>query len=107
MILLNTPRTLKVFDGKPTKYGQIIHIAQIDCLSFDKHNKYGLYLYITHFHHYPIIFSHLWLQKHDSYIYWKESKVMFDSFFYHSYCYINSNSVIVDRLFETNPSKIS
>ena len=35
MILLNTPRTLKAFDGKPTEYGQITHIARIDCLSFD------------------------------------------------------------------------
>ena len=68
IILLNTPRTLKAFNGNPTEYGQITHIARIDCLSFDMHKEYNLYLYVSHLHYHSIVLGHLWLRKHDPHI---------------------------------------
>ena len=61
MILLNTPQTLKAFNGKSIKYKQIIYIALIDCLSFDMHKKCNFYLYVSHLYHYSIILDYPWL----------------------------------------------
>lgn len=68
MILLNTPLTLEAFDGNPTEYGQITHIAQINCFSFDMHKECNLYLYVSYLHYYSIVLGHPWLQKHNPHI---------------------------------------
>lgn len=44
MILLKMPRTLEAFDGNPTEYGRITHIARIDCLSFGMHKESNIHL---------------------------------------------------------------
>lgn len=65
LILLNTPWTLEAFDGTPSDYGQITHIARIDNFALDHHEEQTVFLYVTHLHHHAIVLRHPWLQKHD------------------------------------------
>lgn len=69
MILLNTPWTLKAFNGKSIEHGLwITYIARIDYLSFDIYKEYNLYLYISHLHYYSIVLGHFWFWKQNSHI---------------------------------------
>ena len=100
IILLNTPQTLEEFDRNPTEYGQITHVARIDYLSFDMHKECNFYLYVSYLHHPSFVLRHLWLQKHDLHIYWKENTITFDSFFCQSHSSSKLSLVTISRLGE-------
>lgn len=75
--LLNTPRALRVVDGRPSIAGNITHTTTFS-LDINGHTE-TLTAFITTLNHYNIILGKPWLTKHNPTIDWKDNIISFNT----------------------------
>ncbi|KAI0991557.1 hypothetical protein K3495_g16630, partial [Podosphaera aphanis] len=77
IIPLRRPRSLKVFDGSESAYGQIVSMAKT-VLSIEGHSEVIL-LFVTTLAYFDIVLGLPWLQFHNPEIRWAEETLQFNS----------------------------
>ena len=73
---LKIERELEVIDGRPIKFGNIMHMTKIS-LSINSHEE-RLPAFITYLGHYLLVLEKPWLKRHDVSIQFATDRVIFD-----------------------------
>ena len=79
LIKLQTPRTLRVIDGRPVVSGAMTHITKIR-LKIREHEE-DIPMFVTKLGGYPMVLGMPWLRRHDVCLRFARNQAIFDSEF--------------------------